>query len=292
MNRIRTDLLEIAFETGGPADGPPVLLLHGWPDDVRGWRGVTPALEAAGLRWIAPWVRGCGPTCFLDQKAVRDGRAVALAQDVLDLADQLGLERFGVVGHDWGARTAYTLAALAPERLNAMVTLALGYAPHGAFPTLTFSQSRNWWYQWFMSCDRGARAVAEDPRGFARIQWSTWSPPGWYDEDEFARTAESFDNPDWVAVTLHAYRSRWLPEVCDPRYDDLQARLKATGTLSTPTLMIQGAADACDPPSESEGQAEYFTGGWRRLLLDGVGHFPAREAPEAVADAVLEHFGL
>jgi pimeloyl-ACP methyl ester carboxylesterase len=288
MNRIRTDLLDITFETGGPADGPPVLLLHGWPDDVRGWRGVTPALEAAGLRWIAPWVRGCGPTRFLDPHT-RDGRAVALVQDVLDLANRLGLERFSVVGHDWGARTAYTLAALAPERLTAMATLALGYAPRGAFPTPTFDQSRAWWYQWFMSCERGAQAVAEDPRGFARIQWRTWSPPGWFDDEEFDRTAESFDNPDWVAITLHAYRSRWLPEACDPRYADLQARLEATEKLATPTLMIQGSADACDPPSGSEDQARYYTGGHRRLVLEGAGHFPAREAPQGVASALLEH---
>ena len=160
-----------------------------------------------------------------------------------------------------------------------MATLALGYAPRGAFPTPSFAQSRNWWYQWFMCCEPGAQAVAEDPRGFAHIQWRTWSPPGWFDEDEFARTAASFDNPDWVAVTLHAYRSRWLPEACDPRYDGLQRRLEEIETLSTPTLMIQGDADACDPPSESDRQGQYFAGGGRRLILDIVGHFPAREAP-------------
>jgi pimeloyl-ACP methyl ester carboxylesterase len=136
----------------------------------------------------------------------------------------------------------------------------------------------------------GAETVRKDPVGFARIQWETWSPPGWFDEKEFARTAESFSGPDWAAVTLNAYRARWLPgEAWDFRYDGLQKRLGDVQSLATPTLMIQGLSDNCDAASESEGLDAFFTGDYRRVVLENVGHFPHREAPELVADAVLHH---
>jgi pimeloyl-ACP methyl ester carboxylesterase len=289
MPTVRTETLEIAYETGGPANGEPLLLLHGWPDDVRGWRGITPSLEQAGYRWFAPWLRGFGPTRFLSTETFRDGSGVALAKDAVDLADALGLSRFSVIGHDWGGRTAYTLAALFPKRLKTIVSLALSYAPRGEFRTPGFSQARLWWYQWFMTADRGADAVRADPKGFARIQWDTWSPPGWFDEAEFDATAASFENPDWTAITLNAYRSRWKEESSDPRLASLREKLASVGSLSVPTLMIQGADDRCDPPAESEGQGQYFTGGHRRVLLDGVGHFPAREAPAAVAAVITSY---
>jgi pimeloyl-ACP methyl ester carboxylesterase len=289
MNTLTTDLLETRYETGGPLDGPPVLLLHGWPDDVRGWRGVVPHLNQAGFRWVAPWLRGFGPTHFLSMDTIRDGSAVALVQDAIDLADHLGWTKFSLVGHDWGARIAYTLAALFPARVSTISALALSYSPGGRFPTPTFEQSRHWWYQWFMTTDRGAEAVRADPKGFARQQWNTWSPPGWFDDAEFEATAKSFENRDWLNITLNAYRCRWKTESVDDRYVPLRERLGSIETISTPTLMIQGNADMCDPPSESEGQERYFTGGYRRLLLDGVGHFPAREAPNEVANEVVSH---
>ena len=289
MQTIRTGLLDIAFESGGPPDGPPVLLLHGWPDDATAWRGVTPALEAAGYRWVAPWLRGFGGTRFLSEATLRDGSGVALAQDALDLAEALGWERFAVAGHDWGGRAAYLMAALAPERLTSLAALAIGYAPRGRFATPGFAQSRLWWYQWFMTTEGGAAAVRQDPVGFARIQWDSWSPAGWFDDATFAAVAESFRNPDWPAVTLHGYRSRWQPEPLDPRYAPLRDRIDATEILAVPTLMIQGGADACDPPDRSEDQQGCFSSGYRRLVLEGVGHFPMREAPAAVADALLTH---
>jgi pimeloyl-ACP methyl ester carboxylesterase len=289
MQFMETDVLRIAFESGGPANGPPVLLLHGWPDDVRGFAQVTPYLENAGYRWAAPYLRGFGGTEFQSRRTVRDGSAVALAQDALDLAEKLGWSRFSVIGHDWGARAAYTIAALAPDRLSALGALALAYSPRGAFPTPSFAQSRRWWYQWFMTTEKGAEAVRRDSKGFARIQWDTWSPPGWFDETEFDATARSFENGDWVAITLHGYRSRWRVESNDERYDKMRQQLARTDQVRVPTVMIQGAADACDPPSESEQQARYFPEGYHRVVLDGVGHFPAREAPEAVAQALVAH---
>ena len=147
VDTVTTNILEIAYQTGGPLDGPLVLLLHGWPDDVRGWRAVVPSLERAGFRWIAPWLRGFGPTRFLSADTIRDGSAVALAQDAIDIMDHLGCLTFSVIGHDWGARVAYTIEALWPERLSSIATLALAYSPRGQFQTPTFEQSRRWWYQ-------------------------------------------------------------------------------------------------------------------------------------------------
>lgn len=289
INTVTTDVLDIGYEEGGPQGGPLVLLLHGWPDDVRGWRGITPHLEQAGFRWVAPWLRGFGATHFRSDNAIRDGSAVALAQDAIDLADHLGYSKFSVVGHDWGARAAYTLSALFPERLSCITALALAYSPRGKFPTPTFEQSRRWWYQWFMATDRGAEAVRADPKSFARLQWDTWSPAGWFDDAEFEATAKSFENPDWTNITLNAYRSRWKAEPSDNRYAPLKERLESVEKLRTPTLMIQGDIDNCDPASESEGQERHFNGAYRRTLLNGVGHFPAREAPSEVANHLLTH---
>ncbi|MGI3776570.1 MAG: alpha/beta fold hydrolase [Janthinobacterium lividum] len=291
MRNIRTPVLDIAFEGGGPPDGRPVLLLHGWPDDATAWRGVAPALEAAGMRWVAPWLRGFGATRFLSASTLRDGSGVAIAQDALDLADALGWGRFAVVGHDWGGRAAYILAALAPERVTSIASLAIGYAPRGRFAVPGLGQSRRWWYQWFMATDGGAQAVRDDPVDFARMQWDTWGPTAWFDEAAFAAVAGSFRDPDWAAVTLHGYRSRWMAEALDPRYAGLREKVDACEVLPVPTLMIQGAADLCDPPAESEGQERFFANGYRRLVLDGVGHFPAREDPRAVGEAVVAHLG-
>jgi pimeloyl-ACP methyl ester carboxylesterase len=213
---------------------------------------------------------------------------VALARDIVGLADALGLERFAVVGHDWGARAAYTVAALFPERVTAIAALALAYQPRGAFTIPGFQQARAFWYQWFVCLDQGADAVSRDPLGFARIQWDTWSPPGWFDDAEFAATAQSFTNPDWIAITLNAYRARYLRnELHDPRYDSDIRRLAEIDRLSAPTLMIQGGSDFCDEPRSSEGMEPFFTGGYRRIVLDRVGHFPHRESPGVVAHAVI-----
>jgi pimeloyl-ACP methyl ester carboxylesterase len=290
MNKVQTEVLEIAFEDEGPRDGSPVLVLHGWPDAPHSWQPVTSRLQAEGWRTITPYLRGSSPTRFLSDKTPRVGAGVALAQDAIDLADALGIDRFSVVGHDWGARAAYTLAALFPHRIATVTALSLGFQPRAVFKVPKFEQSRRFWYQWFLCVDDGAAKVKADPTGFARIQWDTWSPPGWFDDLEFARTAESFSNPDWVAITLNAYRSRWRAgEEWDSRYDALQHKLEQIDTIATPTLMLQGASDFCDAPEESEGLEKYFTGGYLRRVIDNVGHFPHREAPGAVVDAVLQH---
>lgn len=287
----RTSKLEIAYTDTGPAHGPVVFLLHGWPDSARAWRLISPRLNTAGYRTVVPELRGFGATRFLRGEIVRDGTGVALAQDAIDLADTLGIDRFDAVGHDWGARAAYILAALHPPRVRRIAALALPYQPRGTF-TLpeTFAQARRFWYQWFMSLDDGPAAVRADPKGFARIQWDTWSPSGWFDEAEFAATASAFENPDWVEITLNGYRTRWRKDQpTDPDYDALRTRLRTIDRIAVPTLMIQGGADQCDDPALSQAQDLCFTGGYQRLVLEGIGHFPPREAPVAVADALLRH---
>jgi len=284
---VETAVLHIELEDDGPPGGHPLLLLHGWPDAPRGWRLVAKRLHESGWRTIVPALRGCGETRFCSADTPRDGRGVALAADAIDLLDALDLDRVPVVGHDWGARVAYTLAAVAPARVTAIVALALPYQPRGVFAIPPFEQARAFWYQWLMHLDAGARAVAADPIAFARIQWDTWSPPGWFDDDEFRATARGFENPDWVAITLNAYRSRFLAgEPRDPRYEPLARRLQEVETIATPTLMIQGAEDRCDEPSGSANQERFFSGGYRRVLLEGVGHFPHREAADEVAETI------
>lgn len=286
----RTPTLNIAYADSGPADAPIVMLLHGWPDAARAWNPVAQRLNDAGYRTIVPELRGAGGTRFLRDDTVRDGSGVALAKDAVDLADVLGIAQFDVVGHDWGARAAYTISALFPERVRRMAALALAYQPRGVFELPDFSQARRFWYQWFMSLDGGPDAVAADPKGFARIQWDTWSPPGWFDEAEFAETARAFENPDWVPITLNAYRRRWRrDQPSDPALAELYARLGTIERIGVPALMIQGGADSCDEPASSEGQEGCFTAGYRRVVIDGAGHFPLREAPHAVADAVIAH---
>jgi pimeloyl-ACP methyl ester carboxylesterase len=293
LRTVRTEVLEIAYEEGGPQNGPPVLLLHGWPDAPCGWRAISQRLHAEGWRTVAPYLRGSGPTKFLRYETPRVGAGVALAQDAIDLVDRLGFNRFAVVGHDWGARTAYTLAALFPQRITTLSALALAYQPRGFFKIPPFDQARRFWYQWFLCVDGGMAKFQDDPVGFARLQWETWSPPGWFDEAEFATTAESFSNPDWVTITRNVYRSRWREgEAWDPRYDSLQRKLQDVKVISTPTLMIQGESDFCDAPSESEGLEAHFTRGYRRILLDGIGHFPHREGPDTVAIHILHHLGM
>jgi pimeloyl-ACP methyl ester carboxylesterase len=289
---LTTDLLEIAYEDAGPADGPPVLLLHGWPDSPRTWQDVVPRLNAAGLRTIVPALRGFAPTRFRDPDTPRTAQIVALAQDALDLLDRLGLDRVVVVGHDWGARAGYALASLAPDRLAGLVSISVGFDPAGPGGGLVlpgFEQARLWWYQWFQTLDAGAEAVRQDPIGFARLQWDTWSPPGWYEAAEFAATTAAFTHPDFVPITLNGYRVRWGADPRDPAYEEMEQKLARVDRIGVPTLVIHGGSDTCVAPAASEDRGGYFTAGYRRVVVPGAGHFVPREAPGTVAELVVDH---
>ena len=287
MPFVTTPTLRIAYETGGPPDGAPVLLLHGWPDDVRTYDRMVPTLQTAGFRTIAPYLRGFGETSFLSKNTMRSGEIAAMAQDAIDLVEALKLDKFLVIGHDWGARIAYALATIAPQRVKQMVTMAVGWQP-GKLPTPSLKQAQAYWYQWFMATERGRQTVRSNGKAFARIQWDNWSPPGWFNNAVFDQTAKSFENPDWSDVTWHSYSVRWGEADKDSRYAELDRRVHTAQSISVPTLMIQGGSDGVNLPESSEGKDKYFVGGYARHIIQGVGHFPTREAPEAVNKLVME----
>ncbi len=288
----KTPSLRLAYEASGPEDGEPLVLLHGWPDSPRTWDAVLPGLHDAGYWTVAPYLRGYGPSTFRDpilgRKRRRTGQPVAFAQDVIDLADRLKLRRFHYVGHDWGARTGYALAALFPERLRSMVAISVPFEPGKAEPP-EFRQAQAFWYQWLLCTKPGESKFREDPAAFGQAQWNAWSPSGWYAESQLKEAAESWDGQDFKDVVLHSYRSRWGHAELDPNYAARQSRFESTQTLSIPTLLLHGKEDRCELTATTDGAERYFTGGYRRLVLDGVGHFPQRENAQATGAAIREH---
>jgi pimeloyl-ACP methyl ester carboxylesterase len=251
--------LEVGGEDAGPRQGPVVLLMHGWPDDRSSWSEVASALNASGLRTVTPSLRGFGDTRFAHPSAPRTGNSAMLAIDAIALMDALGVERFAVAGHDWGANAAEALAVGWPERVQRLAML--GSTPRlGGIPTPAFEQAQRDWYHWFMATQRGEQAVRDDRRGFAHIHWINWSPSGWFDEATFERVVRAFDNPDWVDVTLHSYRSRWREAPVDPRSQWLEDRVTATRTLALPSLYFQGEADGVNPPSTCRSVSGHFSG--------------------------------
>ena len=283
-----TDILRIAYERRGPTDAPVALLLHGFPDDFHTWDAVAEQLIAAGYQTIAPSVRGCGGTTFLHPDTPRSGQVTALAQDAIDLLDGLGIERVTVVGHDWGARADYLLAALWPARVERLIVLAVGYEtgikPGNKIPV---AQVHAYWYQWFFHSERGHEMLQENRRDFCHYLWHLWSPSWQFTEAEFTQAAASWDNPDWVAVVLHSYRVRWGAAPPDPRYAALEARLTPQPLISVPTTVLHGELDGAALVASSEGKEQYFSGPYERRVLPGVGHYITREAPDAVVAAVL-----
>lgn len=282
MPHVDTDALRINFTETGAKRGRPVLLLHGWPDDASTWEGVSSRLADRDLRLIAPYLRGFGSSVFRDTKAPRTANGAILAMDAIALMDGLGIDTFSVVGHDWGSNIAEGLAIGWPERVEKMALLS-SLPRIGGLKTPTFRQAQRYWYHWFMAIGRGAEAIAADPHGFARIQWENWSPDGWFDEATFQAVSKSFDNPDWVAVTLHSYKVRWGEAELDPSSTWLENRIRETKSLSLPTIYLQGLEDGVNPPELSETLHEKFSGPFERIVLQNVGHFPQREDPEAVA---------
>jgi len=287
---IRTKQLLIETRDCGPKSGYAILLAHGWPDDASAWDAVTPALNEAGFRTIAPMYRGFGQTRFLSAKARRTGNVGILAIDAIALMDALSIERFYVAGHDWGSNVAEALAVGWSDRVPRIAMMSTP-SRLGGLQSPSFEQARRQWYHWFQATQKGAEAVIRDPKGFAHTMWKTWSPEGWFEEMQFERVAKSFLNPDWTKVTLHSYRSRWGETAFDPRSLKLEAKIKSTNLLDTPTLFFHGEKDGVTPPSGSEGMAQKFKH-FRRIVLEGVGHFPPREAPALVAAELVKHFSL
>lgn len=284
---VPTDRLEIAYLQWNPQGERTAILLHGWPDSPVGWRPVARALAAAGLRVVAPALRGFAPTRFRQEWTPRSGQLSALGRDVLDFIDALELRDPVLVGHDWGARAAANACGLREGVASHLVMLSVGYGTNDPNQPLSLTQARNYWYHWFMATPRGERAVTQDRVAFARMMWDTWSPPGWYEEHDFSLAAQAFEGDDWPQVVLHSYRHRWGFVPGDPVYADDARRLQPAPVLAVPTLVIHGAADACNHVDTSAGRERYFKGRYERTVLDGVGHFPQREAPQEVAQRIL-----
>ena len=287
---IRTSTLDIAYLEHGPPDGPPVILMHGWPSDPHDWDGVAPPLAAAGCRVLMPWLRGYGPTRFLDPATPRSGQQAALGADLRDFMDALGIGQAILGGYDWGGRAACVVAALWPERARGLVSIT-GYniqnIPESGQPAAATTELR-YWYQWYFQTERGRAGLQANRRDVAHLLWRLWSPNWTFDDATFAQTATSFDNEDFVAVTIQSYRHRFINAPGDPTLDELEARLAAQPAIGVPTIVLHGEADGVTTPDGSEHDVRHFTARYERRLIPIAGHFLARETPEPVVQAVLD----
>jgi pimeloyl-ACP methyl ester carboxylesterase len=290
LKQVDAGPLSVAYAEAGPSDGPPVLLLHGWPYDIHSFADVAPLLAAEGRRVVIPYLRGYGPTRFLGPDAVRNGQPAALAQDALDLMDALRIERAVFAGFDWGARTGDIVAALWPERVAGLVSVSgylIGNQAAGRVP-LPPEAELQWWYQYYFATERGRLGYERYHRDFARLIWRTASPRWRFDDATFDRSAAAFDNPDHVAITIHNYRWRLGLADGERRYDAVEARLAAAPTIAVPAITMEGDANGAPhlPPSA---YAAKFTGAYEhRDLAGGVGHNLPQEAPRDFARAVID----
>ena len=285
---VRTPVLDIAYLDSGPPDGPPVILLHGWPSDVHDYDDVAPPLAAAGFRVLVPWLRGFGPTRFLHPATPRSGQQAALGADVRDFMDALSIGSAILAGYDWGGRAACVVAALWPQRVAGLVSIT-GYAIQdiaGAARPAPAEQEFRYWYQWYFNTERGRAGLSANRAAIARLLWPLWSPNWAVDDATFERTASSFDNPDFVDVTIQSYRHRYGNAAGDPAYDDLEARLAAQPVIAVPTIVLHGEADGVTAAAGFIPRDRLFTGRFERLLIPRAGHFLPREAPAEVAAAV------
>ena len=288
MNFTETPLLRIGYKEWNPEGQRTIVLTHGWPDSLRCWHDVAPILVNAGYRVIAPALRGFLPTTFLSDDTPRTGQLSALGRDMVDFVQALQLEQPVLVGHDWGARAVANACGLQPGIASHMVLLSVGYGTNDSKQALSIEQSHLYWYHWFMATARGMQTVREEGKAFAQHMWDHWAPKGWYLPNEFDQTALAFNNPDWADVVLHSYQHRWGHAAGDPFYDADEARLQPTPIISIPSLVLHGALDGASLPATSTNKAQFFSGRYERQVMPGVGHFPQREAPTKVAEAILK----
>ena len=284
---VNTRLLTVGYLEWNPTGKRTAVLMHGWPDSPECWRNLAARLADSGYRVLSPALRGFGTTRFRDVETPVSGELAALGRDLLEFIDALGLKRPLLVGHDWGARTVANACGLRDDVASHLVMMSVGYGTNDPQQSLSYTQARNYWYHWFMATPRGQRAIENDRRAFTHLMWETWSPAGWFTEADFNEAASAFDNPDWAAVVLHSYRHRWGFVPGHPFYADDEAKLNPAPVLSVPTLVLHGGADGCNHPDTSAGKERFFSGPYQRVVLDGIGHFPQREAHDDVANAIL-----
>lgn len=290
LRQVDANRLSIGYLEAGPANGPVVILLHGWPYDVFSFAEVTPILVSAGYRVLVPYLRGYGPTRFLSADTPRNGQQAVVAVDVIAFMDALKIRQAVIGGFDWGGRTADIVAALWPERCKALVSVS-GY--------LIGSQEANrkplppqaelaWWYQFYFATDRGEAGYAANRFEFNKLIWRLASPQWHFDDATFARSAESFNNPDHVAIVIHNYRWRLGLAQGESQYDELEKKLAASPDISVPTITMEGDANGAPHPQPSA-YAKKFTGKYQhRNISGGIGHNLPQEAPQAFADAILQ----
>lgn len=287
IQQIKAGELNVGYYEAGPADGIPVLLLHGYPYDIHSYAEVAPMLAARGCRVIVPHLRGHGTTRFLDSANPRSAQQSAVALDQIALLDALKIDRAVMVGYDWGARTACIIAALWPERCLGLLSVN-GYImtnlPANKHP-LPAKAEHGWWYQYYFATERGREGLEANRRDIARILWKTNSPKWHYDDATFERSAASFDNPDYVNIVIHNYR--WRLSLADgfPKYAEWEKRLATLPVITVPTITMDGDSDGVVPATDGKAYASKFTGPRTHLIVN-AGHNVPQEAPQAFSDAV------
>jgi pimeloyl-ACP methyl ester carboxylesterase len=290
LKQINAGVLSVGYAEDGPADGPTVILLHGWPYDIYSYVEVAPLLAQAGYRVIVPYLRGYGSTRFLSDSTPRNGQQAALAVDTIALMDALGIERAIVAGYDWGARTADIVAALWPQRCTGLVSVSgylIGSQAANVMP-LPPKAELAWWYQYYFATERGRNGYDKYRNDFAKLIWQLASPKWQFDDATFARSAAAFANPDHVDIVIHNYRWRLGLAQGEPQFDDLEKRLGTFPVISVPTITMEGDANGAPHPDASV-YAKKFSGPYAHRVIDGgVGHNLPQEAPRSFADAVID----
>ena len=290
LKQINAGLLNVGYVETGPADGKPVILLHGWPYDIHAFVDVAPPLASAGYRVIIPHLRGYGTTTFLSDATVRNGQPSALAVDIVALMDALRIEKATLAGFDWGGRTADIMAALWPERCMALVSVSgylIGSQEAGKMP-LPPEAELQWWYQFYFSTERGRAGYEKYRREFSRLIWKLASPKWNFDDATFERSAKAFDNQDHVAIVIHNYRWRLGLAQGEARYDEIEQRLAKGPVIGVPTITMEGDANGAPHPDPAA-YAKMFSGKYsHRTIAGGIGHNLPQEAPQAFAEAVID----
>ena len=290
LKQINAGVLNVGYAEAGPADGKPVILLHGWPYDIHAFVDVAPILASSGYRVIIPHLRGYGTTAFLSDATVRNGQPVAVSADIVALMDALKIEKATLAGFDWGARSADIIAALWPERCTALVSVSgylIGSQEAGKMP-LPPAAELQWWYQFYFATERGRLGYDKYRRDFSKLIWKLASPKWNFDDATFERSAKAFDNPDHVAIVIHNYRWRQALAEGEAKYDEFEAKLAKSPVIAVPTITMEGDANGAPHP-EPSAYANMFSGKYsHRLITGGIGHNLPQEAPQAFADAVID----
>jgi pimeloyl-ACP methyl ester carboxylesterase len=289
LKHVEAGVLRVAFEESGATRGRPVVLLHGFPYDVHAYDEVAPRLAAAGCRVIVPYLRGYGPTRFLSPDTLRSGQQAVLGHDLRALLDALNIRDAVLAGYDWGGRAACVVAALWPERAGGLVS-ANGYNIQDIARSMepqTPEREIGLWYQYYFHNERGRAGLARHRHELGKLLWRLWSPTWRFDEATYARTAASFDNPDFVDVVIHSYRHRFGLVPGDPAVEDSERRLAAQPAITVATIVLHGHDNGVAPVATSERHARFFKGPYERRVIPGVGHNLPQEAPAEFAAAVL-----